>query len=234
MITPLAKQNIVDEVFKQMFDEIMKGQWKDQQKLPSENELKDLFGVSRNTIRSAISRLGVLGLVETKRGDGNYIKKIGVGLYMSSLIPYIFLNQGDIFTIMEFRNGIEIQAAQLAAEKATDEDIEEIRKALKICYDKADDLENYMFRDMAFHVAIAKASKNELIYETMSIIKNYCYAELQNFVTPAIRDKSCEYHQIIFDCITTHNRKKANFYMAAHLDDVYMQIKDNYKPMLQE
>jgi GntR family transcriptional repressor for pyruvate dehydrogenase complex len=228
MITTLSKQNIVDEVFRQIFDSIMRGQWEEGQKLPSENDLKDLFGVSRNTIRSAISRLGVLGLVETKQGEGNFVRKIGVGLYMNSLIPYIFLNHGDIFTIMEFRRGFEIQAAQLAARKATESDIHEIKTALDICHEESCDLDNYMYRDMAFHLAIAKATKNELIYETMSIIKNYCYKELQNFVTPLIRDKSCEYHQLIFECIEAHDEQKANLYMTSHLDDVYTQIKNNH------
>lgn len=228
MIKPLERQNIADEVFRQMFDLLMKGQWDEGEKLPSENELKDMFGVSRNTIRAALNRLNLLGIVETRRGEGNYVKKIGVGLYMNSLIPYIFLNENDIFTIMEFRKGIEIQSALLASQRATDEDIEEIREALTMCQMNSEDLDNYMTRDMTFHLAIAKASKNDLIFQAMSIIKNYCYAELQNFVTPSIRDKSCEYHQKIFESIQRHEPEEANKLMCDHLTDVYSQIEQDH------
>lgn len=229
MIKPLIRQNIGDEVFKQMFDLLMKKKWAEGEKLPSENELKDMFGVSRNTVRSALNRLSLMGIVETRQGEGNYVKKIGVGLYMNSLIPYIFLNDGDIFTIMDFRKGIEIQSARLAAKRATDESIEEIRCALEACQENDEGLDNYLPLDMTFHLAIARASGNELILQAMSIIKEYCYSALNNFVTESIRDKSREYHRKVFESIKNHEADEAAAFMHAHLADVYTQIEVNTK-----
>lgn len=228
MIKPLVKQNIADEVFRQMFDLIMKKRWDEGEKLPSENELKEMFNVSRNTIRASLNRLSLLGIVETRQGEGNFVKKIGVGLYMNSLIPYIFLNVNDIFTIMEFRMGVELQTARLAAFRGEEQDIEEIRKALEECQNNSDNLESYMTVDMAFHLSIAKASKNDLLYQAMAIIKNYCYAELQNFVTPSIRDKSCYFHQKIFDSIQNHDSKSSMELMNEHLRNVYSQIEEDH------
>lgn len=221
------RQNIADEVYKQMFDLLMKKKWAEGEKLPSENELKDMFGVSRNTVRSALNRLSLMGIVETRQGEGNYVKKIGVGLYMNALIPYIFLNDEDIFTIMDFRKGIEIQAARLAAKRGTDKDIEEIHNTLEAC--QADDvaLGDYLQLDMTFHLSIAKASKNELLVQAMFIIKEYCYAALDNFVTDPIREKSRDYHQKVFESIKDHKADEAAAFMQAHLADVYTQIEAN-------
>ena len=229
MIKPVVKNNVADEVFRQMFDLLMNKRWAEGEKLPSENELKDLFGVSRNTVRSALDKLGLMGIVETRQGEGNFVRKIGVGLYMNTLVPYIFLNRDDIFTIMDFRKGIEIQAARLAAKRASAEDIEGIRRSLDFCRKNDDLLNEYMAADMQFHVAIAQASKNELLLQSMVVVKDYCYQALEGFVTPSIREKSREYHQKIFECVQNHEPGEAANFMHAHLTDVYMQIELDMK-----
>ncbi|MFQ9704886.1 MAG: FadR/GntR family transcriptional regulator [Enterocloster clostridioformis] len=64
----VKKVNIGDQVYNQMKDQIMSGVWVPGEKIPSENQLMEVFGVSRGTVRQAIQKLSAVGLLETRRG----------------------------------------------------------------------------------------------------------------------------------------------------------------------
>jgi GntR family transcriptional regulator, transcriptional repressor for pyruvate dehydrogenase complex len=227
MIKPLVHQNMTDEVFRQILDLLKQKKWTEGDRLPSENELKDMFGVSRNTIRSALNRLSIIGVIETRRGEGTFVKKMGVGLYMNSLIPHIFHNDYDIYTITEFRKGIEVQSARLAAERASADELQDIEKALHNIRLNSGNTENFIQLDMEFHLSIAKASHNDLIYQALLIIRNYCYAALQNFITAENMQKSFAYHTQIIEALKNRRPEDAASFMNAHITDIYTQIDDD-------
>ena len=72
-IQKISRASIGDQVYQQMKDQIVNGEWKAGDRLPSENELAEQFGVSRVTVRGALQKLAALGLIETKLGDGSYV-----------------------------------------------------------------------------------------------------------------------------------------------------------------
>ena len=220
---------MTDKVFRQILDLLQQKKWTEGNRLPSENELKDMFGVSRNTIRSALNRLSIIGIIETRRGEGTFVKKMGVGLYMNSLIPHIFHNDYDIYTITEFRKGIEVQSARLAAERATAEELQEIEKAYNSIRKNSEYPDKFIQLDMDFHLSIARASHNDLIYQALSIIKNYCFAALQNFITPENLDKSFAYHSQLLEALKNRRSEDAASFMNAHITDIYTQIDNDRK-----
>ena len=78
-IVPIKKVNVGQMVFDQMQELLIRGEWKPGDRLPSENELADMFNVSRITIRQALQKLSVLGLVKTRFGEGSFVKKFDIG-----------------------------------------------------------------------------------------------------------------------------------------------------------
>ena len=84
-IPKVPKVNVSKTTFDILFRNIMDGTWKTGEKIPSENELKNSLMVSRHTIRSAIANLNMLGILETRQGDGNYVRETGIGLYIDFL-----------------------------------------------------------------------------------------------------------------------------------------------------
>ena len=78
-IVPIKKVNVGQMVFDQMQELLIRGEWKPGDRLPSENELAEMFNVSRITIRQALQKLSVLGLVETRFGEGSVVKTFDVG-----------------------------------------------------------------------------------------------------------------------------------------------------------
>ena len=127
-IPKVPKVNVSKTTFDILFRNIMDGTWKTGEKIPSENELKNSLMVSRHTIRSAIANLNMLGILETRQGDGNYVRETGIGLYIDFLIPYLMINTANVSQIIEFREAIEISVARLAARRATEENLEDIRQ----------------------------------------------------------------------------------------------------------
>ena len=73
----------------------------------------------------------MLGILETRQGDGNYVRETGIGLYIDFLIPYLMINTANVSQIIEFREAIEISVARLAARRATEENLEDIRQKLE-------------------------------------------------------------------------------------------------------
>ena len=69
----IKTESLRSQVYMQLKSQLMEGVWKVGERLPSENELCNILGVSRVTVRAAIQQLEILGLVETKHGGGNFV-----------------------------------------------------------------------------------------------------------------------------------------------------------------
>ncbi|MGE4282763.1 MAG: FadR/GntR family transcriptional regulator [Clostridia bacterium] len=228
-ITPINKSNITDEIYQQMIANISIGSWGPGDRIPSENELKNLFNVSRNTIRSVIQRLNVLGILETIRGEGTFIKELGPSIYLNCFIPPILLKQHHFIEIMEFRKGVEVEAAKLVAERASEEDIIKLERILRNSLNKKDNIQEYSQEDINFHVAISKACGNKMFENIMEIVKYILLPKLVTVISHLGNEDSLKYHPLILDAIKSRDMKKAGEYMNEHLDVVITRFKtSNY------
>lgn len=125
----IEKNNLVDEAYNQLLQMIASGEWVEGSKLPSESQLCETLGVSRNTVRVALSKLNALGLIESRQGFGYSVRNLNIGIYLNSMLPTMLLHSRDLESITEFRIGVESEAAAVAAERATAEDLERMRVA---------------------------------------------------------------------------------------------------------
>ncbi|MFF1383854.1 FadR/GntR family transcriptional regulator [Arthrobacter sp. NPDC058288] len=129
-------------------------------KLPSENTLIGEFGVSRTVVRAALTRLQAEGLVETERGRGSFAltppragdPQAPGGRPLTSL--------EDRLHLLEFRMGVEAEAAALAARNRTDRQLRAVQKALEDFTSSSGHPAHAMKSDFEFHKAIAAASGN--------------------------------------------------------------------------
>ena len=164
LIKPIKPQRVSDQVFEQLRDLIFRGQLRPNEKLLPERELAQALGVSRPTLREAINKLVNLGLVEHRQGQGTFV---GPPAGQKDKNPLAALINGHengheptLAELLEVRLGLECQAAVLAAQRATEQDLTAIAKCL-------DDMlaEHHHHRlgieeDVSFHMAIAYATKN--------------------------------------------------------------------------
>jgi GntR family transcriptional repressor for pyruvate dehydrogenase complex len=154
-----------DSIASDLEKRILEGSLRAGERLPSERELAEQLGVSRPSLREALQKLASKGLVRTRQGGGTVVTD---RLQASFVDPWRDMLSGhpDLHRdLLEFRHMVEGQAAELAAERATDVDLERIaaaHAALEHAFGQ-EDLAVCTRADVGFHQAIAEASHNALI-----------------------------------------------------------------------
>lgn len=129
-------------------------------KLPSENTLINEFGVSRTVVRSALTRLQAEGLVETERGRGSFALTPPPEGPTAGQVTRPVVTMEDRLHLLEFRIGVEAEAAILAATNRTDRQLKVLQKALDDFTASVEHPAHAMKSDYDFHRAVAAASGN--------------------------------------------------------------------------
>jgi GntR family transcriptional repressor for pyruvate dehydrogenase complex len=216
-IQPIKKVNISDQVYEQLKEQLITGVWKQGDKIPSENELVTLFNVSRVTVRQALSKLITLGLLETKLGEGTFVKEITPGVYMKEMIPYMYLNKDSYREVLEFRLVIEVETAGIAAEKITDQDIARLESCLNRMMELKNDLEDYVYQDLHFHMIIAKSTRNSLIIQVNNIVREIIRETIKNVTEEFGVEVGLKYHKLLIDSFKLKDAEMAKKMMREHL-----------------
>ena len=173
-IKPIKRVNVGEQVLLQLKKMLIDGEWAPGSKIPSENELAEMFEVSRITVRQALQKLNALGLIETRLGDGSYVRNLDIGDSMNALIPVMYLGDQSDAQVFEFRQIIETGCTKLAVNRATKKDIEELKIILAEmvrCKDKSD-IKGFSKADLKFHFKIAQITRNALFIKTNSILQD--------------------------------------------------------------
>jgi GntR family transcriptional repressor for pyruvate dehydrogenase complex len=165
-----------DQIFKKLKTSIMGREYKPGERLPSEAELAKAFGVNRITVRMAIQRLNSLGILETRIGDGTYVKTFNFTSHMDEVSDF-YTTPEMLNNVRDFRKLLEIECAILAMDNATTEDFASIQQAIddyeekRIVFTKNPTDENLLDLskvDLEIHRRICVASHNELFLLSFS------------------------------------------------------------------
>lgn len=219
------KENMSEQVYREMFQMILKGDYEAGDRLPTENELTKRFDCSRNTVRGAIKRLEVLGIVEVRQGGGTYFKGIGMNTYLNAFIPSLLVSVNDLMNLMMFRRGIECIAARLAAMNATEEDIQKMQEYFDYVDNTDVAAEPYAYATSNFHFQIATASKNDILKNMLEIINWIITSKMADFQTfRKDQSESVYYHRMIFMCIKAHKADEAAYLMDQHMEVLIRRV----------
>ena len=154
---------VTEQVSKQIQDMITSGQFKPGDKLPTQKELEQMMGVSRPTLREAISRLISSGAIEARQGQGYYVKEPNLKINISAqLIQYDYHKVRDIF---EARLFLVSTLSQLAAVFATDEELEKLAEDCRKIEEGTFPLDEVPYGENHIHALIAEYSHNNLLAE---------------------------------------------------------------------
>lgn len=218
-IKKIQKVSVGDEVFKQLKQMLIEGTWKPGDKLPSENTLAEMLGVSRITVRQVLHKLNAMGLIETRVGEGSFVRSLNVGESMQALIPTLYLNGAAARDVFEFRELIDVEAARCAARRATAEDIAELQKVMDqmLQYQDREDLTGFAELDTEFHYLVAKASGNSLMLKTETILRDVIQETMKEIINRMGMESALLYHQAIIEAIQEKDEEKAAATMMRHL-----------------
>lgn len=221
------KSNVTDSVYQQLLEQIITRRYQPGDRIPPENELKEEFNVSRNTLRTVLNKLNALGILETRRGDGTYVKKIGMQMYLNAFIPAILINADSLMELMQFRKAIEVASARIAAVQATEDDIARIQECFYISINAGNDMKIHAESIFDFHFQIVRASKNQMFETMMELIKYILTSKMVNFLNYSRYDgDSTFYHQMILSCIKDHKPDEAAYMMERHMTILVDQVDE--------
>lgn len=218
--------NVVEAVYTQMTEFISNGTWKAGGKIPTENELADMFHVSRNSIRQAISQLKALGLIESRRGFGTIIRKRGASLALNDIIPSIMFEVEDNLQIFEFHKGIQIECVKLACSRYTEEQMARLVYHTQQMKQKHSDGDMNMaiFHDLECHKIICEMSGNLMFVRATEII----YQRLEQTFTLISSSfdyvESVLFHERLITALQTRDAFFAASIMEGHQCDTYQKF----------
>lgn len=225
MFRPIKDVKVYEHVIEQIKNMIMTGELKRGDKLPSERDLVEQLQVSRASIREALSALQIIGLIESRHGEGNFIKEKLDQNFLEPLSILFFLEKTSPTEILDFRLILEVNSAALASKNATPEQILELQGVVQ-------DLEKYRMDenlniklDKKFHYTIAKISGNRLLFNILNTISDLIdtsitYTRSNILMDPKNLEILIEQHKGLFSAIAKGDAELASTRMKHHLDYV--------------
>jgi GntR family transcriptional regulator, transcriptional repressor for pyruvate dehydrogenase complex len=220
------RETPVAEITRKLLDYLLSGELEPGSKIPSERQLAEALAVGRSSVREAIKSLSLLGLLDVRQGDGTYLSRSGSDLLPRVIEWGLLLGEPRILDLVEARSEIEIVVAGMAAERASEDDVAEIRRHLDAMGAAGDDVAAYVEADIAFHLAVARASGNEtfagLITSLRSLLGVWAARVLEH---AGETETSLPVHSPILDAIERHDRGAAREAMAAHMERANRRLR---------
>ncbi len=186
ILKPLKRESISVSILNMVTESILAGRLKPGDKLPTELELTEKLGVSRNSVREAIRMLASLGVIEVKRGAGTFISRSVSSSVLDQLMLSMAFHQGTSKELIEIRMMIEIGAAELVIDNASDEQIDQLEKAnlgLKEATEKhADDPHYLRDLDLKIHFTLLEITNNSFATKIGKTIYRLFFASIEDTV----------------------------------------------------
>lgn len=214
----IQRISVVDQVCEEIKRNIVDGVWPEETKLPSEGEFAEMFNVNRLSVRMALQKLNTLGIIETRNGEGSYVKRFSLEPLMNE-IGSLYAGRDttdDVFKdIMRFRQLIEGDSLYLAATNGTNEEKDELKKLLDDYYSAArqysTDTDNeYLLdalvdSDLDFHRYVVEMSHNKVYIDVYAMVKAAIRTHIKELLSTRIRYRMDNNLPIVTDN-DTHGR----------------------------
>ena len=219
-------ETLVDKAVASFLESVASGEYVAGKKLPTQDALQKIYGVSRNTMREALKKLETMGVVSIRQGDGTYLNNLEMQNDMNRLYPLLQLNDTDLDELIEARKILETKTAEMAALRATDEDISQLRKLLENMESCRDNSELYTENDSQFHLCIAKAAHNSILYRFVKLIYEMMNAQQEEIARmPLLTNISFAYHMDLAAAIAERKPEQAADIMLEHIDNAHRRLK---------
>jgi GntR family transcriptional regulator, transcriptional repressor for pyruvate dehydrogenase complex len=172
---PISRTSLSDGIIQQLTELISREVLKPGDRLPSERELCKRFGVGRTSLREALRSLAVMGILEGRVGEGTFVSSSNSKYLNKSLQWGLLLDRKRVQDLIETRLMLESQTAYLAAQRASKAGLQEIEFAIRQMGKFLNQPEKYLEFDLQFHLAIARATENSILFNLLSMTRGYLH-----------------------------------------------------------
>ncbi|MGE5422303.1 MAG: FadR/GntR family transcriptional regulator [Ignavibacteriales bacterium] len=222
---PIKTKKIYEEIVDQIKDMISSGTFKPGDRLPSEREMSSMLGVSRASVREAVTALQAMGILEVKPGEGTYAAYTQNNDTFEPLAMVLAMENNPLPQLMEVRRILEGEAAALAAVRATDINKRHMTDVLCEMKETAEKHAQGVQFDLQFHHAIAEATHNRVLERIIKTLDNMMHETFlvnrqDMYSMPGKAMRILYEHQMILDAIMAGDSEKARSGMLNHLNHV--------------
>jgi len=222
---------LADEIIAQIVERIRSGSLRPGDRLPTELELVEQFGVSRSSVREALKGLEILGIV-TRTNSGTFISATSPASALTRYLSADFIARRlEVVDVYEARRILEVELTTLALRNVSGHDIEYLRElADRMAATPLEDLDAYMDLDRVFHSEICNLSGNAIL-ATMWLIAYDVFAEIRRSVPPtdAFRRLSDERHRLLVQALASgdpdHVRRTVSESLAIGEKDIVQALE---------
>jgi DNA-binding FadR family transcriptional regulator len=218
------RTGLIDQVIDQLREQIVAGTWPIGGRIPTEAELAQLTGTSRNTVREAVQSLVHAGLLERRQGSGTYV------LAASELAGAVGRRIAGAHQhhVLEVRRALEAGAARLAAQRRTPEDVAHMRELIAARNAAAErgDLSEVAQNDFALHRAIGHAAHNPVLTD---LYEHFLDSVYENILDSTLKGHAQDPHEHIglVDAIWDQDGDRAATEAAGDLDHVLQSTDED-------
>ncbi|MGB7847237.1 MAG: FadR/GntR family transcriptional regulator [Candidatus Acidiferrum sp.] len=222
MYKAIQTSRLYEQIVQQIEETIRKGGLKPGDQLPAERELALQFGVSRTAVREAVKTLHEKGLVEAHPGRGTFITSDTSNTIRLSLDRMLKNGHPEgTLNLVEVREILEPEIAALAAARADEESLKEMRNAVNIMDKARHDPDVYIEADLDFHLALAEAAANPIILSLIdSIVGVLRVQRMRIFNVDGGPERGQYHHKRILEAVENRDSSGARAAMRAHLRQV--------------
>lgn len=224
---PIKTKRIYEEIMEQLKDMISRGELKQGQKLPPERELAESLGVSRASVREALTALEAIGILDIRPGEGTFVRETSVSATFAPLAMVLEMEQNSMSQLMEVRRVLETEIAALAVQRATEEDLQNIEVNLNRMK-SANTVSEAVEADLRFHFAIAEATHNSILLRIMNTVADLMHNTFRIRREELFADKGREIiseHEAIYRAIRDRDIDSAKLRMLQHIHNIQAGIE---------
>jgi GntR family transcriptional regulator, transcriptional repressor for pyruvate dehydrogenase complex len=220
-LTPVTRTTLTVDICRKMVSHLIRGHWREGEKIPAERELCQKLGVGRASLREALKALEIMGMIETRLGDGTYVCKRS-DFFSRPLLWAIASSSGaQARELIEARTLIEVELAGLAAERANAANVKQLSEELDRMEKMKDNPTGFVQADVNFHLAIGRAASNAILMNALQLIRNLLKEWILGAVAvDGVREKACAQHKRLLLAIKSHDSAAARKAMQKHLHDM--------------
>jgi GntR family transcriptional repressor for pyruvate dehydrogenase complex len=227
---PLAKSTASFEATRLIKHMILEGRLRPGQKLPAERELSESLGISRATVRESIKALVAMNVLETRHGSGTFVASLETKELLEPLVFVLSLAKRALADLFEVRLLLEPGTASLAAERASEDEIEKIWQCCAAIA-AAETNEDILKLDLRLHELIAEATHNELLLSVLGSLSHLgIESRALTVELPGVAQQTRRDHERIVEAIRARRPAAARDAMRGHISNVEQAARSLVSP----
>ena len=228
-MSPKDTEPVCKDALQALTEMVTSGELGPGSRLPAERQLAQLMGLSRNTVREAISALEMLRVLDVRRGDGIYVTSLEPQVLLEATTFVLQLLQDhSVIEMMQVRAILESAAAEMAAMNISAEAMSELRRTMDD-FGREPWSDNWLELDRHFHALIAHASGNNVLASLLGSLSSETYSARHvqgNWLPPQQFDIARQQHRRIYEAIERRDIRAAGFEAGAHVTGTVAWLRE--------